>query len=63
MKKKPELERLSVPYQIRLSPYQRELMDRAAASSGMSAADILRTGGIAEARRLLLAAKGDDDGR
>lgn len=58
MEKKPEPARLSVPYQIRLSPAQRALLDRAAASSGMSVADILRTGGIAEARRLLRAAKG-----
>ena len=60
MKKKPEAERLSATYQIRLSPYQRGILDRAAASSGMSVADILRTGGIAEARRLLRAAKGDE---
>lgn len=61
MEKKPEPLRLSVAYQIRLSPAQRALLDRAAEASGMSVADILRTGGIAEARRLLRAAKGDKE--
>lgn len=58
-KDKPE--RLTVTYFMRLSPPQKALLDRAAASSGMSVADILRTGGIAEARRLLRAAKGDKE--
>lgn len=36
---------------------ERGRLSRAAASSGMSVSDILRTGGVAEARRLLRAAR------
>ena len=59
MEKKPEAERLSVAYQIRLSPAQRAMLDRAAASSGISVADILRVGGMALAGRRLRESKGE----
>ena len=60
MEKKTKPERLTVPYPMRFKPSQKALLDRAAEASGMSVADILRTGGMAEARRLLRAAKGDE---